>query len=117
MRRTIASLLLIFAAAGTFAPAALALSAPQQHACCLRAAHHCHDTNSGASLDLRSTGCCNQNGSHAVSSSRWAHPQPTATPRLKQDASALATPPSSSLTAGEFFGSRSTRAPPFFLNL
>ncbi len=112
MRRTLATLLLIFAVAGTFAPMALAWSAPPPHACCVRAAHHCHDTISGDGLTLRSTGCCNQDCSRAVSSARWAHPQPTAAPRVKQDASSLALSSHSLLIAAEFSGSRSTRAPP-----
>lgn len=77
MQRLIARLLLLFALAGTFVPVALAMTAPPLHACCIRKAHHCHESASADSAQLTGAkSCCTHDGGRAVTTSQWANPQP-----------------------------------------
>jgi len=66
MQRLTARILLLFALAGTFVPAALQALAASPHACCLRkSAHRCHASGSEEPT-ASSAGCCNHDCCHAV---------------------------------------------------
>jgi len=118
MQRLTARLLLLIALLGTFLPVALQATVTPQHACCRRqAAHHCHDsaeTNPNEPV-ARSAGCCNGDCCRAVTSSQWAHPQPTLTAASVQNVTAgeISTQPDRPASTFQTF--RSTRAPPTFL--
>jgi len=80
MQRFTARFLLLIALLGTVVPIAMQAMVTPAHACCLRKApHQCHDSAAAHSERpvLRDAGCCNQDCSRAVTSSHWAHPQPS----------------------------------------
>ncbi len=114
MRRLTAGILLFFALAGTFVPLALAATAAPLHACCLRKAHHCHNSAALPSdqLVVRATSCCNHDCCRAVTTRQWASPQPLVASTFSHNVDAYIadlqakTPPTSSSA------SQSTRAPP-----
>ncbi|MFZ0286910.1 MAG: hypothetical protein WAL32_16910 [Terriglobales bacterium] len=68
MYRLTARLVLVLMLVGTFAPVALAISAPAPHACCMRRAMH-HDSSHGAQLNDVPP-CCNHDCCHAVTVSQ-----------------------------------------------
>ena len=79
MHRLTARLLLLLALVGNLAPIALAATAAPPHACCLRKGfHHCHDSlaSENGQLLIRDASCCQSDCCRAVTTSRWAHPQP-----------------------------------------
>jgi len=79
MHRLTATLLLLFALVGSLAPLALAVAVPPTHACCLRKGiHQCHDslTSANGQPEIRDASCCQGNCYRAVTTARWAHPQP-----------------------------------------
>jgi hypothetical protein len=116
MQRLTAKLLLLFALAGSFIPLALAATAEAPHACCIRKAHHCHDSAGAAEeseqLIIRAASCCNHDCCRAVTTSQWAYPQPrmTAISAQKINAQIAESHPDSPST--KFSSSQSTRAPP-----
>jgi hypothetical protein len=71
MHRLIARLLLTFVLVGTFAPVALAISAPARHACCMRKPMHDHGS-SGAELHT-TPACCNHDCCHPLTVSQFPH--------------------------------------------
>ena len=83
MYRLTARLLLVLLLAGTFVPAALALSAPMPQACCMRMAMHdaamhaccprkpMHDHGS-RHREIQAVGCQHQNCSSLVTTAFWA---------------------------------------------
>jgi hypothetical protein len=83
MRRSITKFLLLFALVGNLAPAALAISTPTLHACCLRkAAHHCHGSQGHGSqasdsgqLVVQGPNCCGHECCRAATTAQWAQPQ------------------------------------------
>jgi len=78
MQRVIARFLLGLALAGTFLPAAMQALAAPPHACCLRkAAHSCHKSAGDQQRSVHGPGCCDGNCYRAVTTSHWAHPQPS----------------------------------------
>ncbi len=113
MHRLTARFLLLFALVGTFAPLALAATAAPEHACCLRkGVHQCH--GSAPESDQRSIreSCRYRDGCRAVTTSQWAHTQPTTTAAFVRDVEArIAESPAASPDAMRF-SSQSTRAPP-----
>ena len=112
MHRLTARLLLILLLVGTFAPVALAISAPAPHACCMRKPMHDHGSD-GAKFNAASA-ACNHDCCHAMAGFR--------SPQLKLASVSAVTPASSHLTrpADPIFhtkrdrSSRSVRAPPQF---
>ena len=78
MQRWTARFLLLLALVGTFVPLALAATAAPTHACCLRKAHHCHESAAADSeqLAIRNAACCNHDCCRAVTTPQWAQPQP-----------------------------------------
>jgi len=78
MQRITARFLLLIALLGTVVPIAMQAQASPAHACCLRKGpHHCHDSAHSERPVLRDAGCCNHDCCRAVTSSHWAHPQPS----------------------------------------
>jgi hypothetical protein len=76
MHRMTARLLLIFVLVGTFAPVALAISAPPPHACCMRKMHpHTSPETAFTALDLGSHDCCRP---LTVSHAAQPRPRPSA---------------------------------------
>jgi hypothetical protein len=69
MHRLTARLLLVLLLVGTFAPVALALTAPPPHECCLRKPLHDHGSMSFA---VRTTGRDHQNCCPPVTTAQWA---------------------------------------------
>jgi len=116
MQRLTAKFLLLFALAGSFVPLALAATAAAPHACCIRKAHHCHDSEGQAEesekLIVRAADCCNHDCCRAVTTPQWAHPQPrmTAISAQKFDAQIAESTPTT--PAPQRSESQSTRAPP-----
>jgi hypothetical protein len=115
MHRLTAKLLLLFALAGSFAPLAMASSAPRLHACCIRkAAHHCEEAASSEPLSIRSAGCCSGDCSRALTTLQWAHPRPHVSHAFRQnalDGVMLLPKIFANIEVAEFY---STRAPPHF---
>jgi hypothetical protein len=60
MRRVFASFALLFVLGSFAAPAWATLAAPQQHACCLRKAHHCGTTTATVKSTATTEPCCGQ---------------------------------------------------------
>jgi hypothetical protein len=113
MHRVTARFLLLFALVGTFAPLALAATGAPEHACCLRkGVHQCHA--SAPESDQRSIrdSCRYRDGCRAVTTSQWAHAQPTTTAAFVQDIEARITESQTATPAAKRFSSQSTRAPP-----
>ena len=69
MHRLIARLLLVLLLVGTFAPVALAISAPLPHACCMRKPMHDHGSRS---LEIQNVGSDHQNCCPPVTTAHWA---------------------------------------------
>jgi hypothetical protein len=113
MHRLTARFLLLIALVGTFVPLALAATAAPEHACCLRnGVHQCH--GSAPESDQRSIrdSCRYHDGCRAVTSSQWAHAQPTTTAALLQDIKARVPESRIASPDAKRFSSQSTRAPP-----
>lgn len=116
MQRLTAKFLLLFALAGSFIPLAFAATAAVPHACCIRKAHHCHDSQGTAEeseqLVIRAASCCNHDCCRAVTTSQWAHPQPRMTAIFAQKINARTIESHPDSPSTEFSSSQSTRAPP-----
>lgn len=114
MQRLTARLLLLFALAGNFIPLALAATSAPPHACCVRKAHHCHDSALAESnqIAVRAIGCCSHDCCRAVTTSQWANPQPSATPVFALNAEARPAESQPDAPAAQLSASQSTRAPP-----
>jgi len=113
MRRLTASLLLLFALVGTFAPLALAATAAPPHACCRRMAHQCHGVAAPDSqLSFHNTSCCNHDCCRALTTSQWAHAQPNPASVFTNDIRAFVTAAQENSLTTHSSESPSTRAPP-----
>jgi hypothetical protein len=69
MYRLTARLLLVFLLVGTFVPVAMAISAPQPHACCMRKAAHNHGSGS---REIQAVGGQNHNCCPPFATAHWA---------------------------------------------
>ena len=69
MYRLTARLLLVLLLVGTFAPAALAIAAPVQHACCMRKPMHDHGSGS---REIRAVGGDQHSCCPTAISAHWA---------------------------------------------
>jgi hypothetical protein len=115
MHRLTARLLLLFALAGSLIPLAQAVTAaPQPHACCVRKAHHCHDSagEESAQLIIRSAGCCNHDCCRAAITSQWASPQKPTAPVIAQSVTTVIADSHPNTPITRQAASSSTRAPP-----
>jgi hypothetical protein len=120
MRRLTASLLLLFALAGSFVPVALAAIPASTPKCCLRKnVHHCHNSAGAADgeLSFASASCCSHGCCRDATPAQWANPE--ARSRLTS-ALRVETYLGRTHLAKQSFEARaflSTRAPPQFSNL
>jgi hypothetical protein len=114
MRRLTAIVLLFLALTGTFVPVAAAVTAPAQHACCIRHAHNCHNSAASSSdeFTIRSAGCCDHDCCRAVTASQKAHPRPTLAVTFAQQVHAPLVELRPTASAAESTTSQSPRAPP-----
>jgi hypothetical protein len=114
MQRLTAKLLLLFALAGSFIPLAMAATAEAPHACCIRKAHHCHDSAGEESEQriIRSASCCNHDCCRAVTTARWAYPVPSISALSVRTVTLPLPELHSDFPAAKFASSQSTRAPP-----
>jgi hypothetical protein len=102
----------VFALVGTFVPLALAITAAPPHACCLRkSAHQCHGSDPDERA-VRGNSCCNLNYSRAVTTSQWAHPQPSSASVSMHTVEARLAESRVEAPTTNQFASQSTRAPP-----
>ena len=73
MYRLTARLLLVFLLMGTLVPVAMAISAPQPHACCMRKAMQ---HQGSGSREIQTVGGQNHNCCPPVRTAHWAEPGP-----------------------------------------
>jgi len=111
MHRLTASLLLILMLLGTFAPAALAISAESPHACCKRKPLHDHGGHSSefGGPDTANHDCC-----RPLTIAQRAHPRPPISGCVSQPSGTLLQEMDPSYRIIDFSDSRSARAPPTF---
>jgi hypothetical protein len=114
MQRLTANLLLLFALLGTFVPLTEAVTAQSAHACCLRTAHHCHDSIATNSTDpvISAPSCCSSNCHRAVTTIRWAHAKNSQNTFCGLHAADRIRAQDPSLPAFEAIQFQSSRAPP-----
>jgi len=76
MHRLTARLLLLFALAGDLFPLAMAAVPSPGHACCIRNAHHCHDSASSETgqPSVRDANGCDHHCCHAATTAQWGNP-------------------------------------------
>ena len=112
MQRLTARLLLLLALAGTFVPTVMQALAPPPHACCLRKSmHRCHTMGTNDPI-VRSSECCPQQSTRAVTTSQWAHAQDAAISTASCDITKLERVPYTLITNRALPGADSSRAPP-----
>jgi|HubBroStandDraft_6_1064221.scaffolds.fasta_scaffold1022447_2 hypothetical protein len=110
MHRLTARLLLVLLLVGVFAPVAMAVSAEQAHACCLRKPMHgraSHDAEFHAS-----PGCCQHDCCGSQTVSQWAHLSRSATDRRMPASTSLRSVQPPIVLALEVSRAHSGRAPP-----
>jgi hypothetical protein len=115
MHRLTAKLLLLFALVGTFAPLALALTGPPQHACCVRKGlHHCNESDGAdtSRLLISGAGCCNGDCCRAVTTARWAYAHAGMNVMYERHISARADQADQISLHAEVLELHSSRAPP-----
>ena len=114
MHRLTARLLVFFALAGNLVPLTLAAAAAPTHACCLRKAHHCHDSAVSESDQpiIRDASCCNHDCGRATISAQWAHPESQAAAFFLQAISARVASTQPEPPAADSAEFQSARAPP-----
>ncbi|MGO9647798.1 MAG: hypothetical protein ACLPOO_07070 [Terriglobales bacterium] len=112
MNRLTARLLLTLTLVGMLAPAALAISAPAPHACCMRKPMHEHGSN-GAALRTTATGC-NHDCCHAVTVSQFPHLLPSAGRQIATFSTQLPVEQTPANRSCLTESSHSSRAPPQF---
>jgi hypothetical protein len=111
MYRLTASLLLILTLSGTFAPAALAISAESPHACCKRKPLH---SRGGHSSEFQAPDSANHDCCRPLTISQRAQPRPPISGCVSQPSGALLPKMDPSYRIIDLGDSRSARAPPTF---
>jgi hypothetical protein len=109
MQRQTAGLLLVVSLVGVVVPAALALSPPPVHACCMRKPLH-HPTSHPA--QLQAVDCCHHDCGRSLTVSRWAQPQPLASATVVGPAVSFYLIPRPAHTSADLDASRFVRGPP-----
>ncbi len=109
MHRLTARLLLILMLSGTFAPAALAISAESPHACCKRKPLHDHGSDSS---EVRAPDSANHDCCRPLTISQRAQPRPPISGSVSQPSGTLLQEAGPSYCIIDFSDSRSARAPP-----
>jgi hypothetical protein len=113
MHRLIARFLLLVALAANLGPLASAIGAAPLHACCIRKAHQCHDSES-EQLIIRDASCCSHDCGRAITTSQWAQAQPLAAAAFAQDVNAYLSESTQVSPNTEALSFQSTRGPPQF---
>lgn len=116
MQRCTARFLLLLALVGTFLPLALSARTPSAHACCLRAAHHCHSTSESEQSTIGRINSCGHDCCRGATTSQTAHPKPTIAILANQFAATRAPESMPSAPLADVFSFTSTRAPPIIAN-
>jgi hypothetical protein len=113
MHRLTARFLLLFAIVGSLTPIALAVTTGPP-ACCVRKAHHCHNTQAAESeqTSFGAPGCCNHDYRRAATTAQWAHPQPRAAQFLANGVERFITETQPVAHSAQALVLRSPRAPP-----
>ncbi len=111
MHRLTARSLLILILSGTFAPAALAISAESPHACCKRKPLHDHG---GRSSEFRAPDSANHDCCRSLTISQRAQPRPPISGSVSQPSATLVQEMGPGYRIIAFIDSRSARAPPAF---
>src|SRR5215813_11332305 len=113
MQRLTARLLLLFALAGSFIPAAMQAMAAPTHACCRRkAAHQCHGSAELEGRVVSGKSCCQQHCSRGVAPSHSAQLNSKAATQFTHHVEFHANNSLSVVPSGNRLTSRSPRAPP-----
>jgi len=86
MYRLTARILLVFTLVGLFGPAALAVGAPAQHACCMRKPHGARQEPTIQSVPGPTGNCC-----PPIATAQWAAPSRPVVTRAWQQAEILVT--------------------------
>jgi hypothetical protein len=109
MHRLTARLLLILMLSGTFAPAALAISAESPHACCKRKPLHNHG---GHSSEFQAFDCGNHDCCRPLTVSHRAQPRPSVSGCVSRPSGTLLQQLNPSYRIIDLNDFRSARAPP-----
>jgi hypothetical protein len=109
MHRLTARLLLVFLLVGTFAPVALAVSAPAPHACCMRKAMHDHEA---PQTELRAVDNGHHNCCGPLTVAHWAEPRPPLSARSSAASSTLQTGRRATFRITQLHAALSVRGPP-----
>src|ERR1700758_132864 len=112
MQRCTARFLLLLALVGTFLPLALSATTAPAHACCLRAAHHCHSASESEQRTVSATGSCGHDCCRGVTTSQTAHPKPPIAVIAHEFAAVRSAESDPAAPRADFFSFASTRAPP-----
>jgi hypothetical protein len=115
MQRRTAIFVLLLALIATCLPLAQALTAASPHACCIRAAHHCHDFALASSdrLALRGGNCCSHDCCRAVTTAQWGHPQSQLIAISAETIESSFEESRLSILASDLILAQSPRAPPY----
>ena len=116
MHRLTAKFLLLFSLLGTFAPLALAATAPTP-ACCVRKnapAHHCHEASTAEPDDstISAFGACNHDCCRGAAASQSAHLRSARTTLALGKSTDRLSSSSSATPVAALAEFQSTRAPP-----
>jgi len=112
MQRWTARFLLLLLLAGVVAPAALALTAPAMHACCVRQGMRCHSAHEA---QFATPACCGHGGRKPLMVSHWAESHSLCCGSISPVESGLAPRPRSLAVNAGLDASQSGRAPPTYL--
>jgi len=113
MRRLTASLLLLFALAGTIVPLAQAATASPPQACCRRMGHQCHGSTAPESQrSFHNTACCGQDCCRSLTKSQSAAFEPWAMAAFAHKIAGDVPEAPATAPQTERLTSNSTRAPP-----
>ena len=110
MYRLTARLLVVLLLVGVFAPAALAISVPAPHACCMRkpmARQTPHDAQ------FNTPACCNHNCCRPLTVSQWAQIRPSRSIRIAAPSAGLLAESRPVRRTAINDDAHSGRAPPF----
>ena len=109
MHRLTARLLVVLLLVGVFAPAALAISAPAPHACCMRkpmAQPTPHDAQ------FNTPDCCNHNCCRPLTVSQWTQVRPSRSVRTAPQSTSFLAESRPVRRTAQYDDAHSGRAPP-----
>jgi hypothetical protein len=113
MYRLTARLLLLFALAGNVIPLAMAAKSEPPRACCMRNAHHCHESSASETGPvLLDPCCCRNHARRATTTTIWVHPEELTSGAISPAVELLAERIPFFSVEGQSVGVHSSRAPP-----